>query len=151
MTPSDEFWEGFVRVAKLSRELWDVSMRKIGGRTGQSQLLYTLWAQNGLTPKEIATRLRVTTPTVVKMAARMEAQGFLRRRRDARDRRLVRLYLTEQGRSVRKPIEEARRNLRRRVEAGLTEDERRYLASSLAKIIRNLEIAENHDKRSPRK
>jgi DNA-binding MarR family transcriptional regulator len=47
----------------------------------------------------------VKTPTVVKSATRMEATGLVGRRRDETDRRLVRQFLTERGRSVQADIE----------------------------------------------
>jgi MarR family transcriptional regulator, organic hydroperoxide resistance regulator len=95
--------------------------------------------EDGLTPGEVAHRLGVTTPTIVKMATRMTATGLIERRRDARDARLVRLYLTDQGRSLLGPIEEERRRLQERATANLTAAERRHLDSALAKIIENLE------------
>jgi DNA-binding MarR family transcriptional regulator len=97
-----------------------------------------LWEEDGLSPGEIAERIYVATPTVVKSATRMEASGLVRRKRDAADGRLVRLYLTDQGRAVQKKIERARENLARRATATLTEAERRHLVSALRKIIGEL-------------
>ncbi len=90
---------------------------------------------DGLSPGELAERLHVSTPTVVKSATRMEATGLLARRRDEADRRLVRLYLTDQGRSVQTDIESARDELERRATHTLTDAERKHLISALRKII----------------
>ncbi len=65
----------------------------------------------------------------------MEATGLLARRRDEVDRRLVRLYLTDRGRSVQTEIEAARDELDRRATTTLTDAERRHLISALRKII----------------
>jgi MarR family transcriptional regulator, organic hydroperoxide resistance regulator len=54
-----------------------------------------LWRKDGATPGDIAAALKVATPTVVKMANRMEAAGLLQRRRDPQDSRLARLWLIE--------------------------------------------------------
>jgi MarR family transcriptional regulator, organic hydroperoxide resistance regulator len=129
----------FTRAAKLMRGAADVAMSRHGVRVGQNLLLEELWRSDGLTPGEMAQRLRVTTPTVVKMATRMEATGLLSRRRDPRDARLVRLYLTERGRSLRKAIERELEDLEARATAALDEQERRHLSSALAKMIGNLE------------
>ncbi|MFG2040281.1 MarR family transcriptional regulator [Dactylosporangium sp. NPDC048998] len=48
-------------------------------------------------PVELAARLQVATPTVVKAATRMVKDGLIERRPDLRDRRMVRLRLTEKG------------------------------------------------------
>jgi MarR family transcriptional regulator, organic hydroperoxide resistance regulator len=134
-----EFWDDFVRVAKIAPVTWDEIMKRYGGRGGQTKVLLVLYETDGLTPIDVARKLRIAAPTVVKMASNMEGAGLITRRRDPRDRRRVHLYLTERGRTVKKPIEEELRRFQRRTTAGLTEEERRYLASAFAKMVRNLE------------
>jgi MarR family transcriptional regulator, organic hydroperoxide resistance regulator len=134
-----DFWDDFVRVAKLAPIAWDEIMKRYGGRGGQTKVLIALYETDGLTPIEVARKLGIAAPTVVKMASQMAAEGLITRRRDPRDRRRVHLYLTERGRAVKKPIEEALRRFQRRTTAGLTEEERRFLASAFAKMVRNLE------------
>ncbi len=110
-------------------------MSRHGVRVGQNLVLEALWGTDGLTPGELAESLHVSTPTVVKSATRMEATGLVARHRDEADRRLVRLYLTDRGRSVQTGIEAARDELDRRATAALTDAERRHLLSALRKII----------------
>ena len=110
-------------------------MSRHGVRVGQNLVLEVLWETDGLTPGELADRLDVATPTIVKSATRMETTGLLTRRRDEHDARLVRLYLTERARSVRNPIETERDRLAQRATAGLTDAERRALVRALAKIV----------------
>jgi MarR family transcriptional regulator for hemolysin len=136
---ADEFTSLFTRAAKLMRGAADEAMRQHGVRVGQNLLLEALWESDGLTPGQIAERLHVATPTVVKMATRMEGAGLLTRRRDENDARLVRLYLTDQGRALEQPIQDARRELQRRATATLTKEERRHMEAALRKMIRNLE------------
>ncbi len=134
-----DFWDDFVRVAKLSRSAVDEIMKQFGGRGGQNHILWALYERDGLTPIEVARRLGITAPTVVKMASHMVASGLITRRRDSVDRRRVHLYLTDRGRAVKRPIEEATRRFRRVTSAGLTAEERKVMSSALAKIVRNLE------------
>jgi MarR family transcriptional regulator for hemolysin len=128
----------FTRAHKLLRGAVDEAMSPHGVRVGQNLVLEVLWETDGLTPGELADRLHVATPTVVKSATRMEAAGLLTRRRDATDARLVRLHLTEHARSVRGAIEHERRALALRATATLTDEERRHLHSALTKIIQQL-------------
>jgi MarR family transcriptional regulator for hemolysin len=114
-------------------------VQRHGVRLGQNLVIDALAEQDGLTPGELAQRLHVTTPTIVKMAMRMEAAGLLTKQRDAADARLVRLSLTERGRAVHGPVEEELRRLRERATAGLTPAEREHLERALAKIVGNLE------------
>jgi MarR family transcriptional regulator, organic hydroperoxide resistance regulator len=134
-----DYWDDFVRVAKLSRSAVDEIMRQYGGRGGQNHILYALYEKDGLTPIEVARKLGIAAPTVVKMSSHMVASGLITRRRDSIDRRRVHLHLTDRGRAVKKPIEEATRQFRRALSAGLTSEERKVMSSALAKMVRNME------------
>jgi MarR family transcriptional regulator, organic hydroperoxide resistance regulator len=131
----NEFLSLFTRASKLMREAADEAMSRHGVRVGQNLVLEVLWETDGLTPGELAERLHVATPTVVKSATRMEASGLLTRRRDEHDARLVRLYLTKQAQSVRSAIETERDTLAQRATAGLTDTEHRALVRALTKIV----------------
>jgi DNA-binding MarR family transcriptional regulator len=134
-----EFSALFTRASKLMRSAADDAMSRHGVRIGQNLVLAALAEEDGQTPGELARRLGVAPPTIVKMATRMESTDLLARRRDTRDARLVRLHLTEHGRSLIGPIEEERRRLQELATANLTPEERRHLESALIKIISNLE------------
>jgi DNA-binding MarR family transcriptional regulator len=92
---------------------------------------------DGLTPGELAARLGVATPTVVKSATRMAAAGLLTRRRDDTDARLVRLHLTDHARRARAHrVRPGPAGLR--IAETLTDEERRLLRGALTKIIDEL-------------
>jgi len=129
-----EFLDLHGRTSKALRALTEAEMRRHGLHYGQDLVLAVLWERDGSTPGEIAAALHVTTPTIVKMATRMTATGLLTRRRDDRDNRLVRLWLTEAGLALKEPVLAARQSLEDKVTAGLTEAERRRLLSMLATI-----------------
>lgn len=133
-----EFVRLFTRAQKLMRGITDEELSRHGVRVGQNLVLEVLWEDDGLTPGELAARLGVATPTVVKSVGRMEAVGLLTRRPDERDGRLVRIHLTEHGRAVRAPIEAARRRLEERVAGPLTDEERVVLRRVLTRIIDDL-------------
>jgi MarR family transcriptional regulator, organic hydroperoxide resistance regulator len=128
----------FTQAAKLLREAADETMSQHGVRVGQHIVLSVLWEQDGLTPGEIARRLEVATPTIVNTATRMEEAGLLARRPDPADARLVRLYLTPHGGSVRGSVRDARAELERYATATLTPAELDHLRSALTKIIAQL-------------
>jgi hypothetical protein len=67
----------------------------------------------------------------------MAEAGLFIRRRDDRDNRLVRLWLTDAGRALREPIEAVRRSREEKVTADLTRPEREHLLRALAKIHRS--------------
>jgi DNA-binding MarR family transcriptional regulator len=129
-----EFLDLHGRTSKVLRALTEAELRRHGLHIGQDLVLAVLWERDGRTPGEVAAALHVTTPTIVKMATRMAAAGLLTRRRDDRDNRLVRLWLTEAGLALKEPVQAARQSLEDKVTAGLTETERRSLLTMLATI-----------------
>lgn len=131
-----EFLDLHGKTSKVLRALAERDMRRLGLHLGQNLVLAVLWERDGSTPGEVAAALNVTTPTVVKMATRMGAAGLLTRRRDERDNRLVRLWLTDAGRTLKDPIEAERRHLEEHVTAHLSEAEREQLLSALRKVYR---------------
>jgi MarR family transcriptional regulator, organic hydroperoxide resistance regulator len=133
---STELSRLFTRASKLWRAATDEAMSRHGVRVGQNLLLEVLWQTDGLTPGELADRLGVATPTVVKSAQRMIAAGLLTKVHDPADRRLVRIHLTERARGIQEAITDARAEVEARATAELTPAEREHLASALAKIVR---------------
>ncbi|GAA0337061.1 MarR family transcriptional regulator [Actinoallomurus spadix] len=136
----DDFLTLLVRAHKLLQAASDEAMSRHGVRIGQNLILEALWETDGLTPGEVASRARlpITTPTIVNTATRMEAAGLLTRRRDPKDGRLVRLYLTDRARAAQQPIRESRRQLAEHATATLTDEERAHLRTALLKIIQQL-------------
>jgi DNA-binding MarR family transcriptional regulator len=60
-----------------------------------------LWEKDGQTVSELGERLYLQSNTLTPMLKRLEALGYVSRRRDAADERQVRVHLTEAGRSLR--------------------------------------------------
>jgi MarR family transcriptional regulator, organic hydroperoxide resistance regulator len=129
-----EFLELHSKTSKLLRAAADAAVQRHGLRLGQDHLLAALWAEDGRTPGEIAAAVNVTTPAVTKLATRMAEAGWLERRPDPHDNRLVRLWLTPAGRALQKPIEAERQALEDRITATLTKTERTQLIKALTKI-----------------
>ena len=81
-------------------------------------MLQALDKQEGLTHTELAAHLRRTPATVTRMVQRMEKAGFVKRKPDAEDQRVSRVYLTDAGRAIQT---EMVRTLRRLDEEALTD------------------------------
>ncbi|GHA16606.1 hypothetical protein GCM10007989_09580 [Devosia pacifica] len=67
----------------------------------QYLVLLVLWEQDGLSIKMLGERLILDSGTITPLVKRMETRGLMRRERDHEDERVVRVYLTEEGRALR--------------------------------------------------
>lgn len=126
-----------MRSSKSLRAATDTALRRHGLRLGQNLLLAVLWENDGQTPGTIAAAVNVMTPTIVKMANRMATAGLIVRRRDERDNRLVRLYLTDAGRDLREPVEKEMHDLELQLTAGLEPDEVATFIQLLRHVVDN--------------
>ncbi|WCB91536.1 HTH-type transcriptional regulator MgrA [Baekduia alba] len=124
----------YTRQSKAVRAAMDAALREHGLHLGQNLVLAALWEKDGQTPGAIAAAVNVTTATIAKMANRMTGAGLLTRRREDRDQRLVRLYLTDAGRELRGPVEQAMRRLEQQITAGLSASERKALMRALDRM-----------------
>jgi DNA-binding MarR family transcriptional regulator len=132
-----EFTDTYSTASKSFRAVLTASLRRQGLHLGQHLLLAMLAEQDGQTPGEIAARLHVTTPTIVKMLNRMVTTGLVERSRDDRDNRLVRIHLTEAGRSLVGPLEKEMADIEEALTAGLSERDRRTFLRLLERVTDN--------------
>jgi DNA-binding MarR family transcriptional regulator len=132
------FRDAFREASRVARERTDRVLARHGVRVGQQFVLEALWREDGLTPGELARRIGVETPTVVRGVGRMEAAGLVVRRDDPQDGRLVRVYLTDRGRELEGIIPQAEDGVIEEVLSGLSRDERRQLNRLLSRILENL-------------
>ena len=60
-------------------------------------VLERMWEKDGLSLTELGDRLHFDNPTMTGIIDRMERDGFLQRKRNDGDRRVVKVYLTPKG------------------------------------------------------
>src|SRR5258708_17169099 len=94
----------------------------------EARALTELLAAHGIAQGQLATLLGLEKSTVSRLAAGLEGKGWIRRGRDERNHRYVRLYLTPQGRAVADRLWQAWQAPQQRILAGLTAEERARLA-----------------------
>ncbi len=127
-----------VRVAKAQRGLVSSNLSKINLHIGQERLLMELWQQDGLTQTELSDRLCIEPPTLTKMLSRLEKTKLLEKRKDLEDARVSRIFLTEKGYSLQKPVTELWLNLEETILANLSLEERLLFRRFLMQIYHNL-------------
>jgi DNA-binding MarR family transcriptional regulator len=136
-----EFGAAFWEASRAIRAYRGRALQAHGLHAGQNVMLEQLWREDGLTPGELAELIGIETPTVTRMAQRMERAGFVRRVPDMADRRLVRVRLTEAGQRLRAVIPAAMARADEQALAGFTPAERGRFVDFLRRTARNLEGA----------
>ncbi len=138
MGQHDEFQAAFWSAKRAMAESAEAAYNRHGVRAGQQFILGCLWETDGLTPGEIAKRLGLATPTVTRAATRMEAAGLLRRSPHPTDARLVRLCLTERGRSLESVMAQERAALTKKALRGFSASDQAHLVKLLNALRDNL-------------
>ncbi|MFI6869424.1 MarR family winged helix-turn-helix transcriptional regulator [Nocardia sp. NPDC050406] len=71
----------------------------------QYLVMLALWGESPMSVKAIAEAIELDSPTLSPLLKRLEAAGFITRRRDRRDERTLLIELTEEGRALRRQAE----------------------------------------------
>ncbi|MFC7844391.1 MarR family winged helix-turn-helix transcriptional regulator [Streptomyces sp. NPDC057382] len=113
-----------------------LQQRELGVTPAQSRLLRTL-AHWGSPPRmaDLAERLEVVPRAVTTLVDGLEASGKVRRVPDPANRRVIRIELTDEGRSTLRELHAVRRSAAEEILAPLTEDQRETLGGLLDTLI----------------
>jgi DNA-binding MarR family transcriptional regulator len=117
------------------RDSLDKRMKQIGLHGGQIFVLKLLWEDDGQSQAEIVKKLGLSAPTIYSMAVRLSDNEFIELRRDEYDARIMRIFLTEKGRSARVPAFGQWHDLEAQAFANLTEPEKMMLGMLLKKLV----------------
>jgi DNA-binding MarR family transcriptional regulator len=91
-------------VARLIRTAFDRRVRELGITRAQWLLLTRLHRHPGVSQSELAELMEVERASAGRMIDRMEANGWIERRAQNGDRRVKRVYLTEEAERVHRRI-----------------------------------------------
>jgi MarR family transcriptional regulator, organic hydroperoxide resistance regulator len=84
--------------------VYRITLREAGLTYPQYLVLLVLWEHEELSVKELGRRLRLDSGTLSPLLKRMEAAGWVERRRDPADERSVTVRPTEEGEGLRNRI-----------------------------------------------
>ncbi|SFG44716.1 DNA-binding transcriptional regulator, MarR family [Methylobacterium gossipiicola] len=127
-----------VQAARLHRSRVGDRLAALDLFAGQEQVVQALAASGTMTMGDLAATLRVRPPTASKTISRLAALGFVERRAEAGDGRIVRVRLTEMGLAKAEAIERIGEDVEAELLAGFEGKERRRLRKLLRKAARNL-------------
>lgn len=124
--------------ARLSSRRLSVKLAAHNVTPPQWGVLAALWEQDGLSLSELAKRSFFDGPTMTGIVDRLEKSTLVERRRDSTDRRVISVYLTDEGRELRALLPKLSEEANDDAVAGLSANEVEQFTRTLRKVIDNL-------------
>ena len=113
-------------------------IRSLGLTTGQFPALLELWAEDGLTQRELVDRIDIEQATMANTLARMERDGLVTRRRHPEDARAQQIWLTDKAKALQGRATAAAAEQNAVALAGLSEAEHAEFLALMRRVIGNL-------------
>ncbi len=126
-------------LARLFAHALHERIRPLGLAPAQFMTLLELWAEDGLTQRELVERLDVEQATMANTLARMVRDGLVVRRPHPEDGRAQQVWLTEKARALEGPATAQARQVNERALAALTPGERQTLLALISRAIASLQ------------
>ncbi|MBO4886816.1 MAG: MarR family transcriptional regulator [Firmicutes bacterium] len=92
--------------ARKVTNLYTPSFRRLGLTYTQYIVFLVLWEEDGLSVGDIGHRLFLDNGTLTPLLKKMEQTGYVRRIRSEEDERIVHVFLTEKGRSLKNELQD---------------------------------------------
>jgi DNA-binding MarR family transcriptional regulator len=125
-------------LARLFAQALHERIRPLGLAPAQFMTLLELWAEDGLTQRELVLRLDVEQATMANTLARMARDGLVVRRPHPEDGRAQQVWLTAKARALEGPATAAARSVNQTALDGLSDEERRQFLALLDRAIEEL-------------
>ncbi|KQV11230.1 MarR family transcriptional regulator [Rhizobium sp. Root1203] len=134
-----ELIEDLAAFNRKLRAVFDKIVRERNMTLPRARVFFTLNKKDGINQKELADRLELETPTLVRILDAMEGQGFVERRVAGSDRRAKEIYITETGKVVAGEIDEIAVSVRAQVIAGISENDLKTTLNVIRAMQANLQ------------
>lgn len=109
-----------------------------GIHPGQMPMMNLIYHQEGLSQKEICDRLYIKPSTVTVSVQRMEKSGLIYRVPDEKDKRIMRIYLTDHGKELFQEVAMIRKEVSGKMLEGISKEEIAFLKEKILHMQENL-------------
>lgn len=107
-------------------------------KPGHAGILFILDKEGELSQRELSEKMNLTPPTITSALQKMEKMGYIRRRPDQFDQRILRLCITEKGKSCIEQICSVGKEMEEMVFRGMSMEESLLLKRLLMQVRDNL-------------
>lgn len=111
---------------------------QLGSTRVQWIALYYLGKNKSISQVELAKKMNIKSSTVVRLVDRMERDGYVKRVKDANDRRITSLELTDSGINLRKQLLPEGEKASNVFSKGISEEELKIFIHVLNKMVDNI-------------
>jgi DNA-binding MarR family transcriptional regulator len=128
------------RLAHIEHRYFNHEFRNFIGR-GQGLVLHILAKEDGLTQSEITEKLDIRPSSLGELVAKLEKSGYVERRQNENDKRVINVFITDKGRKAEKEFVNPRQKDAESWCLGLSEEDKAKLSELLEKLINSMENA----------
>lgn len=107
-------------------------------KIGQAGILFIMEHFGEMSQRELASKMNVTPPSITAAIQKMEKLGFIKRESDEKDQRIMRLSLTEKGKSCLAHAKEVAKQMDDLMFRGMSQEEKLLLRRLLLQMRENL-------------
>jgi len=133
-----ELIEDIAAFTRKLRATFDARVRERSMTLPRARVFFNLNKKDGINQRELADRLELETPTLVRILDAMEGQGYVERRVAGSDRRAKEIYMTDSGRVVAAEVEELAEDVRGQIISGIPESDLRTTLNVIRAMQANL-------------
>ncbi|MCK5245944.1 MarR family transcriptional regulator [Candidatus Bipolaricaulota bacterium] len=132
------------QVCRMSGHRLRGHMEKIGLHRGQGFALIHLWHNDGMSQRDLARSMHISPASVTNMLQRMERDGWIERRRDEADQRVVRVFAADKSKKLRVEAKRVFREIEDELGSVYTEEEQTALKRLLTKLYEHYAPGDPH-------
>lgn len=134
-----------MRCARQLERLAGKDLAHLGLGSGRVRLMLGILENPGVTQESLSAHAGVDKTTTAKAVKRLEAAGYVQRRRSENDRRLRCLFPTDSARALRPELERRLRAVHEILLQGFLETEISRLSGYLSRMLENLDRNADQD------
>lgn len=127
-------------ISRYIHNLISARLREYNLGSGQSDILkFLIHKGNGKSQDEISKELEIDNTTTSRTIQRLVKNGYVKKLKDEKDRRINRIYLTEKSKQVDAIVKEIKKEVLEVLTDGITDEEFDAFMKVLEKMHRNAE------------
>ena len=142
--PRFRTWIAVARACQLMQLTLARNMAHLEIKPPHLDIMINLYRREGISQQELARKLLVGRSNMSMLLPQLEKRGLIERRADARDKRVLRLHLTDEGKAVTEQAMKIQTALIDTVMATSSEERCLMVADQMEKIIEVL-LAQDRD------